>query len=527
MANRKLARALDHILGVAGDGRGTSDAELLERFIGQGDAAAFELLVWRYQRLVLGICRRVLHNVHDAEDAFQATFVILARKAGSIGRRETLGSWLHRVATRAALAARAARSQRTARERSLGGDEPAASPSAEAVAEGHELRTAVDEEVSRLPERFRAAIVLCYFEGKTVDEAARQLGCPRGTVASRLARARERLRVRLTRRGIALTAGTLAAGLNQAGCAGTTAEGLVRRTGQTIAALGVGRTGAGLALSRRIFALSEEVLRAMFFRKVLTGAALLLVGVMVLGGGLALRLHGSADAKPAPPAALSAPPKAPEERPAPVIVSRPVRREVAPTEVFTGRLWPVGPRERQAGALPNNPIVVHCDMDERSYLRYQRLQRAGQVKGPGDPLAVALADENNFPRTGVLTHFDGAINPETGTIGVYGVLANTDGLMLPGMFARVRLSFGPARPVLEVPEEAVFRDQGQAYLWVVSDRKLVERRAVCTGAGDGGMRIIEEGVRPDDQIVVTGAKGLKAGDPVEPQPAGPRPGGTK
>src|SRR5262249_29761148 len=121
MADRKLVRVLHHILTAAGDDRGVSDAELLERFTGQGDAAAFELLVWRYQRLVLGICRRVLQDTHDAEEAFQATFLILARKAGSVGRRQALGGWLYQVATRAARAACAARSQRRARERPLGG----------------------------------------------------------------------------------------------------------------------------------------------------------------------------------------------------------------------------------------------------------------------------------------------------------------------------------------------------------------------------------------------------------------------
>src|SRR5262249_1997346 len=134
-----------------------------ERFSGQGDAAPFELLIWRYQRLVLGTCRRVLQDVHDAEDAFQATFLILARKAGSVGKRKALAGWLYQVAPRPALAARAARSQRAARERSLGGNEAAVFSEAESLSERPELWTVVDEEVSRLPERFRAAVVLCYF----------------------------------------------------------------------------------------------------------------------------------------------------------------------------------------------------------------------------------------------------------------------------------------------------------------------------------------------------------------------------
>jgi RNA polymerase sigma factor (sigma-70 family) len=525
VADRKLVRVLNHILTAAGHDSGVSDAELLERFTGQGDAAAFELLVWRYQRMVLGICRRVLQDVHDAEDAFQATFLILARKAGSVGRREAIGGWLYQVATRAALAARAARSQRTARERSLGGDEAAASAEAEALAERQELWAVVDEEVSRLPERFRAAVVLCYFDGKTVDEAARQLGCPRGTVASRLARARERLRARLTRRGLALTAGTLAAGLSQAGFAGAAADGLVRRTGQSVAALSAGRMGP--ALSSKTITLSEEVLRAMFIRKVTTGAAILVVGLMVLGGGLVLQQHLSAGAEPAPLAMASAPPKTSEDRAAPVTVSRPVRREIAPFEDFTGRLMAVGQDGLRIPARPGKPLTVRFDMDERSYLRYQRLLSAGQVKGSGDPLAMGLSDENSFPRAGTLDHFENEFNPVKGTIGVYGVLPNADGLLLPGMFVRVRMTFGPPRPVLEVPEEAVGREQGQSYLWIASNQNIVERRAVRTGAMDGGMRVIEEGLCPEDRVVIAGAKGLKPGDHVEPQPAGQRPAGTK
>jgi RNA polymerase sigma factor (sigma-70 family) len=284
VTDRKLVRVLNNMLFDMDD-RVVSDAILLERFIRHGDAAALELLVWRYQRLVYGICWRVLGDVHDAEDAFQATFLVLARKAGSIGRREAIGTWLYQVATRAAREARAARSQRTARVRSFGRDEEPRSSEAESLAERQELWTIVDEEVSRLPERFQAVVILCYFEGKTVDEAARQLGCPRGTVASRLARARDQLRVRLARRGIALTTGALAAGLSQTSLAASVVDGLVRRTGLAIAALSTGLTPAGPVLSTKASALSQEVLKTMFIHKAITGATILILGLMVLGGG--------------------------------------------------------------------------------------------------------------------------------------------------------------------------------------------------------------------------------------------------
>jgi RNA polymerase sigma factor (sigma-70 family) len=529
MADPKLVRALNHLLTAARDDRSVSDGELLRRFISQNDAAALELLVWRYQRLVFGICRRVLQDEHDAEDAFQATFLVLVRKARSVSRQEALGGWLYQVATRTALAARAARSRRTAHECSPGGHNARSASQVDLPAERRELETVVDEEVSRLPERFRRAVVLCYLEGKTVDEAAHQLGWPRGTVASRLARARERLRIGLTRRGITLTVGTLAAGLSEVASVGARADGLVRRTGQAVAAFLAGHSAAGQELSRTIIALSEEVLRAMFLRKLTAGAAILVVGLMVLGGGQVLRLHFSAAAEPPPVAAASAPLPAPEDKAAPVTISLPVRREVAPLEDFTGRLERVESfvPNSFATTLPPKPMAVRFEIDERSYLRYQRLLKAGQVKGAGDPLAVGVADESDLPRAGVLDHFGNEVILTTGTVAVYGVLSNTDGLLLPGMFARVRMTFGPPRPVLEVPDEAIFRDQNRACVWVVTDQKTALRRNVRAGAHERGMRVIEEGLRPEDRIIIAGGLRLKPGDRVEPQPAGQSPGTAK
>jgi RNA polymerase sigma factor (sigma-70 family) len=156
--------------------------------------------------MVLGVCRRVLHNATDAEDAFQAAFIVLACKARSITRPELLGTWLYRVAFRAALRARAA----SARRREL---PPTDIAVMDDRVERAELRHVLDEEIDRLPEKYRVSVVLCYLEGRTNEEAARRLRCPVGTIASRLATARERLRARLVRRGVTLTAGALAAAL--------------------------------------------------------------------------------------------------------------------------------------------------------------------------------------------------------------------------------------------------------------------------------------------------------------------------
>ena len=193
MALNEFVSILSRIRRMSAEVGGASDAQLLGRFASNRDEAAFELLVWRHARLVFGVCRRELHDVHDAEDAFQATFLALARHAGRIARREAVAGWLYKVAYRLALTARRQRAGRRARESVAATERLSAPPDLERSTENRELRQVLDQEIGRLPEHFRAPVVLCYLEGKSVDEAAVQLGCPRGTVASRLARARQRL----------------------------------------------------------------------------------------------------------------------------------------------------------------------------------------------------------------------------------------------------------------------------------------------------------------------------------------------
>ena len=179
---------------------GLGAGPLLERFAADRDSAAFEALVGRHGPMVLATCRRMLPDPHDADDAFQATFLVLARKAGSIRDPDRLGPWLHGVARRVAARSRALAGRRRSVERP-GGDEPMdTSPDA---LEGAEVREVLDEELARLPEKYRAPLVLCYLDGLTHDEAAEALRWPVGTVRSRLAGGRDRLRDRLTRRGLA------------------------------------------------------------------------------------------------------------------------------------------------------------------------------------------------------------------------------------------------------------------------------------------------------------------------------------
>src|SRR6516165_8078426 len=184
-----------------------TDGQLLGRYVTTRDAAAFETLVRRHGPMVLGVCRRLLPNLHDAEDAFQATFLVLVRKARTITPRDAVGSWLYGVAYRAAQKVRVAAARRRSKEVPM-----AQVPEPTTVAEGlwHDMLPLLDHELALLPAKYRLPIVLCDLEGKTRKEAARQLGWPEGTVAGRLAGARKLLAEALARRGVVLSAGALA-----------------------------------------------------------------------------------------------------------------------------------------------------------------------------------------------------------------------------------------------------------------------------------------------------------------------------
>jgi RNA polymerase sigma factor (sigma-70 family) len=284
-----LLQRLRHLTAPSATG-GLTDAELLERFVASHDEAAFEVLVWRHGAMVLGLCRRMLRHEHDAEDAFQATFLALVRKARSISKREALSSWLYKVAYRVALALRAnGTKSATVRARV---DLPGKDSGDEVL--WRDLRPVLDEEVKRLPEKYRAPFVLCYLEGRTNEEAAQQLGCPRGTVLSRLARARERLRQRLTRRGLGLAVGLGATLGTEQGTAAVPA-GLVHITLKAALAIATGKSATAV-VSAPVAALTQGVLHAMFMTKLkLTLAVALAVGVAGVGAG-ALGNWGFADA---------------------------------------------------------------------------------------------------------------------------------------------------------------------------------------------------------------------------------------
>ncbi|MGP0068612.1 MAG: sigma-70 family RNA polymerase sigma factor [Isosphaeraceae bacterium] len=203
------------ILFDSGTASGLSDRQLLERFTRYGDASAFEVLVLRHGPMVLRVCRNRLHDPNDAQDAFQATFLILVRRSGSIRRRDSVGSWLYGVASRVAARVRIGAARRHAVEERAACRVPEAVDTSEGdEAEPEEFGPIVQEEVRRLPEKYRTVVVLCYWQGLTHEQAAAQLGIPLGTVRSRMARARDLLRRRLTRRGLTPLAGVVTAAMD-------------------------------------------------------------------------------------------------------------------------------------------------------------------------------------------------------------------------------------------------------------------------------------------------------------------------
>jgi RNA polymerase sigma factor (sigma-70 family) len=235
---------------------GPTDERLLRDYAATRDAAAFATIVRRHGGVVLGVCRRILGREQDVEDAFQATFLVLVRKAPSLSRPNLLGNWLYGVAYRVASKIRAANVRQRTREAPMA-DLPA--PDANDDASWRDLRPVLDDELRRLPERYRRPVVLFYLEGKSAEEVATALGRPRGTVLSQLARARERLRVRLSRRRLALSVGVLASLLERtAPSDAAIPERLFDLGMQTIPAGGTGASTQARLLARQVLA---EMLR--------------------------------------------------------------------------------------------------------------------------------------------------------------------------------------------------------------------------------------------------------------------------
>lgn len=264
-----------------GTATGENDDRLLERFLANRDESAFAALVARHGPMVLGVCRRVLRDEHDVEDAFQATFLVLARNARTIRRSERVGPWLHGVARRVAVRAKVNSARRLARERSGIDVEPSGDASPSRDPERTELRAILDEELNGLPESLRAPLILCYLEGLTHDQAASRLSQPVGTIRSRLSRGRERLRVRLARRGVRADDAALGA----AAALEAVSPALLESTVRSALEFAVSQTGASALASAGAVALAKGVLNAMMISKwTLTSACAL--GLVLTAGGL-------------------------------------------------------------------------------------------------------------------------------------------------------------------------------------------------------------------------------------------------
>jgi RNA polymerase sigma factor (sigma-70 family) len=279
MATRPRSRVLEDLRRrvLLPDGAGLSDGQLLECFLTDHDEAALAALVRRHQAMVWGVCRRRLRH-HDAEDAFQATFLVLVRKAPTIRPREMLAGWLYGVAFRTARKAQATLARRRQREKQ-GANMP--EPGADEAPHWRDLRPALDQELSRLPDRYRLAIVLCDVEGLTRKEAAGRLGLPEGTLSGHLARGRTLLARRLTRQGIALSGGALAALLGQHAARASAPPALLTATIKAAKRFAAGATAD--AVSTPVARLTEEVLRAMWLSKFKIATALLAAFALVLG----------------------------------------------------------------------------------------------------------------------------------------------------------------------------------------------------------------------------------------------------
>jgi RNA polymerase sigma factor (sigma-70 family) len=323
LADESLHTLIDRLQqpGLASEVRRLSDGELLKRFVTNRDEAAFEALVWRHGSTVIGVCRRTLGPGPDAEDAFQATFLVLVKQARSI-RRDAIGGWLYRVAYRVALRCRAERLRRQRFEQPGASTEPAAP-----IRGDVETSAALDDAILQLPERYRTVVVMHYGQGCTVAEAAQQLGLPRGTVLSRLSTARRKLKPRLLRQGFAPVA--LAALAAESANAGP----LVRAAVASSHSLLFGPLPG--SISAPVLTLTQGALRTMFFNKVKVIALSACAAVLLFGGAgwFALMPKPAKATAAADPPSAKPPPATAPKKPQSIADLKPQKMEAGDDEL--------------------------------------------------------------------------------------------------------------------------------------------------------------------------------------------------
>jgi RNA polymerase sigma factor (sigma-70 family) len=289
-------------------GADLTDGQLLENYVRSGEEAAFAALVNRHGPMVWGVCRRVLGSHQDAEDAFQATFLVLVRRAASVSPREMVANWLHGVAHRTALKARATTARRQAREKQV---PVLPEPAAQQQDPWNDLQPLLDQELSRLPAKYRAVLLLCDLDGRTRKETAQQLNVPEGTVASRLATARTMLAKRLARHDLALSGAALAALLSQQASASVPAS-VVSATVQGARLFAAGEVVAVGVLSARAVALARAMLQTLLLTRLKIATGMVVLVALLGTSAAALRQReGEAPAEPAFPVRLE--PRPPDQ----------------------------------------------------------------------------------------------------------------------------------------------------------------------------------------------------------------------
>jgi RNA polymerase sigma factor (sigma-70 family) len=452
----RAVRGLRHLLGASGAPE-LSDGQLLTQFATRRDEAAFAELVRRHGPMVRGVCRRVLGNPHDADDAFQATFLILARKAAGAGRYPSVGGWLHAVAYHVALRERARAGRRRQHERQV-----ARVSSEEAITDQdrRELRLVLDEELGRLPEKYRTPLVLCYLEGRSNAEAAQELACPVSTLGWRLGRGRELLRGRLRRRGLGLPAAAVAGVVAERASAALPAA-LVAAVVQGAVAFTRGSAAAGGA-GPGAAALAEGVLMSMALRKVVCALALALT--VALGLGAALWAFRGSAAEPPSGNPAAGPRAAAPKRSAP----RAVARAVAFKERKTFR---PPRRDGQARVVqflafsPDGKRLVEGDSQDARVYDAGTGKELAALRGPVPKLT--------------------AVNPETGAES-------------PTMTVSAQFVFGAAG------KELAAIDETGVTLWDLGKKKVVADLDI------GGYRGDRQPVRFESNAVTFSADGKRA-----------------
>jgi RNA polymerase sigma factor (sigma-70 family) len=382
-----------------------ADADLLARFLDARDEAAFEALVARHLPAVRAVCRSVLRDPHDADDAAQATFLVLVRRAAAVRDRAALGAWLCRVAWRAANRLRGANVRRGQRH---AGVDPDATPGRDATGSNDEAGAAVRDEVGRLPERYRLAVQACYLAGTPTADAARNLGWPRGTLLTRLAWARRRLRARLSARGVALSAALAAAGPGAAG----RAFGLSYQLTRVAAAVLAGDPAVRGLASERVLSTTEGVVRTMIATKLKVVAGLVLAAVAVVGLGLGRMTAAGPGADPA---------DARDRKPAAAGPAAPPLKNATPREPAAAAPEQEPLKGDPAPAAPGNDLVVR--RPRGSYTKEVPGYGRATVTFTENRMHVAAAVSLDKVTVTVTADADYAMNRESM---IYGIVTGVD-----------------------------------------------------------------------------------------------------